>query len=239
MQVNSAVLSFAQNFTTAVRPQIVKAYASDDLPQMLSLICHSTKAASFLLLFFILPLQLELPFVLRLWLKQVPEYVLIFTRILLGNALIDSVSFPLEGASQATGKIVLYQTVVGGISILNLPIALIVLIIGFSAASVQVVGIVLSLAAFFARIIILSGQLQFSIYSYLKNTVAPIVLALMAGTVVPVVFVVLYPAGIIRLLITLLISTASLGLSVFFIGFSKRERLLIVCGINKYILPKG
>jgi hypothetical protein len=116
---------------------------------------------------------------------------------------------------------------------------LIVLIIGFSAASVQVVGVVLSLAAFFARIIILSRQLQFSIYSYLKNTVAPIVFAVIAGTVAPVVFVALYPAGIARFFITLLISTGSFGLSVFFIGFSKRERLLIVREINKYVHSKG
>jgi O-antigen/teichoic acid export membrane protein len=235
MQVNAAVLSFAHNFTTAVRPQIVKFYASGNQSQVLSLVFHSTKATSFLLLFFILPLQLELPFVLHIWLKQIPKYVLIFTRIMLGNALIDSVSYPLMGASQATGKIALYQTVVGGISILNLPIALIVLISGFSAASVQIVGVGLSLVAFFARIVILSRQLRFSIYHYLKNTVAPIVLAVIAGSIIPVIFVFLCPAGIVRLFATLLISTASLGLSVFFIGFSKNERLIIIQEIRKYV----
>jgi O-antigen/teichoic acid export membrane protein len=235
MQINSAVLNFAQNFTTAVRPQIVKSYASGNQSQMLSIVFYSTKITFFLLLFFILPLQLELHFVLHLWLKQIPEYVLIFTRIMLGNALIDSISYPLMGASQATGRIALYQMVVGGISILNLPIALIVLIIGLSAVSVQIVGIGLSLAAFFARIIILSRQLQFSIYHYLKNTLTAIVLAVIAGSVIPAVFVFLYPAGIIRLFITILISTISLGIAVFFIGFSAHERLIVIHGIKKYI----
>jgi hypothetical protein len=47
--------------------------------------------------------------------------------------------------------------------------------------------------------------------------VAPIFFAVVAGTIVPVVFVALYPMGIARFFITLLISTGSLGLSVFFI----------------------
>jgi O-antigen/teichoic acid export membrane protein len=233
MQVNSAILSFAHNFITAVRPQIVKSYAAGNQSQMLSLVFHATKATSFLLLFFILPLQLELSFVLQAWLKQIPEYVLAFTQIMLVNAVIDSISYPLMGASQATGQIAIYQIVVGGISILNLPIALIVLIIGFSAISVQIVGVGVSAVAFFVRIILLSRQLQFSIYQYLKNTVIPIVLTVIAGSIIPIVFVSLYPMGMKRFFITLFISIISLGLSIFFIGFSKYERSILVKGIRK------
>jgi O-antigen/teichoic acid export membrane protein len=236
MQVNAAVLSFANNFITAVRPQIVKSYASGNSSQMLSLVFHSTKATAFLLLFFILPLQLELSFVLKIWLKQIPEYVLAFTRIMLANAVVDSISSPLLGASQATGKIAIYQTVVGGIYILNLPIALIILTIGFSAVSVQIVGAGLSIVAFSARIIILSRQLKFSVYQYLKNTVAPIVITIIVGGIIPIVFVSIYPIGMKRLFVTLLISTISLGLSVFFIGFSRQERLMVFSGIKNIFL---
>jgi O-antigen/teichoic acid export membrane protein len=235
MQVNAAVLSFANNFTTAVRPQIVKSYASGNQSQMLTLVFYSTKATSFLLLFFILPLQLELSFIFSVWLKQIPEYVLPFTRIMLVDAVIDSISYPLMGAAQATGKIALYQTVIGGIRILNLPIALFILMIGFSAISVQIVGVGLSTAAFFARIIILSRQLQFSMYQYLKNAVTPIVLTAIAGSSIPVIFVLLNPMGMKRVFITLLISTVSLGLSVIFIGFSRHERLILIDRIKKYI----
>jgi O-antigen/teichoic acid export membrane protein len=235
MQVDSAVLNFAQNFTTAVRPQIVKSYASGNQEQMLSLVFYSTKATFFLLFFFILPLQLELSFVLNLWLTQIPDYVLVFTRIILTAALIDSISYPLMGASQATGKIKVYQAVVGGITILNLPIALIILIAGFPADSVLIVGVVVSIAAFFARIIILSRQLRFSIYQYFKNVLVPIILVLISGSIVPTFFVFLCPEGIIRLFITILVSTISVVLSVFFIGFSNNERLIVIHGIKKHV----
>jgi O-antigen/teichoic acid export membrane protein len=240
MQVNTAVVSFAANFTLAISPQIVKSYASGNQSQMLSQVFHATKAVTFLLLFFILPLQLELSFVLNLWLKQIPEYVLAFTRIILVDAVINSIGYSLVKASQATGKIAVDQTVEGGISILNLLIALIALIIGFSAISVQIVGIGVSATALLARIIILSRQLQFSIYQYLKNTITPIILTVITGSIIPVIFVFLYPMGIKRLFITLLISIISLGLSVFFIGFSKYERSIVLREIKKiYFILRG
>jgi hypothetical protein len=226
-QVDSAVLSFAHNFITAVRPQIVKSYASGNTPQMLTLVFRTTKMTFFLLFCFILPLQLELPFVLKLWLKQIPEYVLVFTRIMLVNALIDSVSYPLMGASQATGKIKLYQAVVGGISILNLPIALFVLYLGFSAVSVQVIGVILSLFAFFARIIILSRQLQFSLWQYIKKALIPIGLVFIAGSILPIAFVSIYPMKLMRMFFSTGISILSIGITVFIFGLSQNEKEFI------------
>ena len=72
-QVNSAVNSFAQNFSTAVRPQIIKTYASGEKDKMLQLMFRSCKATFLLMYVFALPLILEMPYVLKLWLKNVPD----------------------------------------------------------------------------------------------------------------------------------------------------------------------
>jgi O-antigen/teichoic acid export membrane protein len=232
MQVDSAVLSFAHNFTTAVRPQIVKDYASGDKEAMLLLVFRSTKVTFFLLFLFILPLQFELQFILQLWLKQIPEYVLVFTRILLISALIECISYPLMGASQATGKIKVYQGIVGGITILNLPVVLVILSLGFSAVSVQIVGLILTVCAFFARVIILSRQLQFSIWQYIKNTMFPILLVFGLGSVVPSIWIFVYPEGLFKIFATIVISILSVILTVFFIGFSRDERLFVITKIK-------
>jgi hypothetical protein len=172
---------------------------------------------------------------LELWLKQIPEYVLIFVRIMLMNALVDSIGYPLFAVSQATGRIKLFQLIAGGIEIFNLPIALVVLIIGFPAASVQIVVLTLSIFAIFARIFILSRQLQFSVRQYFKNAIIPIVYVLIAGSGIPIFFRCIYPAGLMRLFITVLISIISITLSVFVLGLSQNERLFIIRKIKKYI----
>jgi hypothetical protein len=87
---------------------------------------------------FALPLALEMPFVLSLWLKNPPEYAALFTRLALFDALIESISALLMAAVQATGKIKAYQSVVGGILLLNLPTSWIAVYAGFPAWSVMV-----------------------------------------------------------------------------------------------------
>ena len=106
-QVNSAVNSFAQNFSTAVRPQIIKNYASGEKEKMLQLMYRSCKATFLLMFVFALPLILEMPYVLKLWLKNVPEYAVLFTILALLDALIDTISYPIViyGDIDGTGTI--------------------------------------------------------------------------------------------------------------------------------------
>jgi O-antigen/teichoic acid export membrane protein len=233
-QIDSAVLSFTQNFFTAVRPQIVKFYSTGEKEQMLLLVFRSTKMIFFLLFIFILPLELELPIVILLWLKQIPDYVIIFTQLMLINALIDYISFPLMGASQATGKIKLYQIIVSGVLLLNLPISLILLYYEKSVIHVLLLGITLSLFAFIARLVILSKQLQFSIYIYIKIVLIPILLVAITGSILPIIFVFTYPNGIVRLFLTVIISSISIIASIFFIGLSIEERIIVKRVIYRY-----
>ena len=67
-QVESAINQFTNNFLTAVKPQIFKAYAVGDIAGMMKLVVFSTKMSFILMYMLTLPLLLELPYVLNLWL---------------------------------------------------------------------------------------------------------------------------------------------------------------------------
>ena len=122
-QVRGAVNSFVTNFQMAMNPQIIKYFATDDLKHMHQLIFQGAKYSFFLLFILSLPILLEAEIILKLWLKIVPEYAVIFTRLIIINILIDSISGPLMTAANASGKIKLYQGIVGGLLILNLPVS--------------------------------------------------------------------------------------------------------------------
>jgi hypothetical protein len=234
-QVDHAIVNFSHNFTTAIKPQIVKYYASRNQEQMLSLVFLGARTNLLLLFFFTLPLQLELDFILNLWLKNIPEYVIVFTRIILVNSLIDAIGSFFGYALQATGKIKLYQVVIGIIYILNLPIALIFLNLGFSAISVQIIGLILSIFGAFARIILLSRQVKFSIMAFFKNVLIPSVVVFIISSIIPIFFVIMYPAGIIRLILTVIFSITSVAITTYFLGISSNERSIIVREIKRRI----
>jgi O-antigen/teichoic acid export membrane protein len=69
-QVNIAVSNFSSGFTTALTPQIVKNYASNDISTMKNLIFKGGRYTFFLLMVLIIPIFLETDFILKIWLKK-------------------------------------------------------------------------------------------------------------------------------------------------------------------------
>jgi O-antigen/teichoic acid export membrane protein len=236
-QVDATIRNFALNFSTAAKPQIIKYYAAGNRSKLLPLVFQVSKGASFLLFFFILPIELELPFLFKLWLKETPGYVLEFTRLLLANTLIDSISFPLNSLSQATGKTKWYQTISGGITLLNLPVTFAALKAGYSPVSIHYIGIGLSVVVLAVRIIILSRQLDFSAWRYTKAVALPVILVVGVSSIIPVCLVLFCSPGIIRLILTTIISSLSVLGSIFLLGFTGQERKLIMGKIKTYF-PK-
>ena len=146
-QVNGAVNSFVINFQMAMNPQIVKSYASGDLKYMHKIIFQGAKYSFFLLFILSLPILLETELILKIWLKNVPEHTIIFTRLAIINVLIDSISGPLMTAAQATGNIKKYQAIVGGLLLLILPISYLFLIMGYPPEITLYISISISIIA--------------------------------------------------------------------------------------------
>lgn len=72
---------------------------------MLKLLVYSSKYSYFLLYLFVLPFLLESEYILKLWLHILPEYVVVFTRMSLIAALVDTLSGTMVYGALATGKI--------------------------------------------------------------------------------------------------------------------------------------
>ena len=224
-QVNGAVSSFAQNFTTAVRPQIIKSYASGERDRMLQFMSRSCKATLLLMYIFALPLILEMPYVLHLWLKEVPEHAVLFTRLALSDALLDSVSYPLMAAAQATGRVRLYQSVVGGVLLLNAPAAYTVLRWGGEPHSVFAVSIGITMLAFVVRLLILRHLIDLSFWNFIRRILLPLVSSVAIAAIVPCLARKTMAEGFLRLCVTTAISVASVGTSGYFVALSKSERV--------------
>lgn len=175
-QASGALNQFVSNLQLAMNPQLIKSYASDDRDYTEKLMHYGSKYNFFLLLMLALPLLLRTEQVLQLWLVEPPAYAAVFLQLMLVNLLLDSLSKPLMTAAQATGKIRGYQMVVGGILLLNLPVAYVVLSLGYGAASVFVVAIVLTLCASIARIFMLKRIMAFSFRLFCRQALGRIVL---------------------------------------------------------------
>lgn len=232
LQVQSAVTSFSTNFVTALRPQIIKLYSSEQSNKMMTLAIRSSKYTAFLLSLFLLPLMLEMESVLGYWLGQVPAYTVNFTRLVLIDALIRSMTEPMMTVIQATGNIKLYQLVVGGTSLLNLPLSWFALYCGASPHAVFFIAIILQVVASALRLIIINRYIEYGIPEFLKSVFLSLVLVLSFASIVPIFVMRTMNPSFWRLLLT--VGTCILGLcgSIFLFGMDKKERRLVLAFFN-------
>ena len=228
VQVDNAINQFARNFLVAVDPQITKSYANGELPQMHHLIFRASKFTFFLLLMLSLPVLVETETILALWLKTPPQYTETFIRLTLTIVIIDSVARPFMTAAAATGKVKVYQSVVGGILLSIVPIAYIVLRLGGNPASVFIVHLIICLIAFFTRLLIVKHLIKMSLSDYFRYTVSRIIMVLLSSIVPTLLIKLLLPSGIVSTIIICICAVLFVALSSFFLGMTKNERCFVL-----------
>ena len=167
-QVYNAVSQLSTNFFTAVKPQIYKTYASGGYEILNKLICRSIIMCAFLVSILVFPILANTSYILGLWLKEVPDYAVVFTQLVLINGLIDSTNEPITASVLATGKIKKYEIIVGSLFMLNLPISYIALKLWCNPVITMFVSIALSVLVTMARSYILCRKIGFRFIYYIK-----------------------------------------------------------------------
>lgn len=105
LQVNMAINQFINSIRTAVSPPIVKQYADGNADSSEHLCITSTQYTYFLMLMVCLPVFLITPFLLELWLGDIPEYTVIFVRIIIIQCLFQVFDSSLYTALYAIGRL--------------------------------------------------------------------------------------------------------------------------------------
>lgn len=181
-QANGALNQFVSNVQAAVNPQIIKLYACNELQQMHDLVQRASKYNFLLLSVLAMPVLFYTQQLLDIWLVKPPEYAAIFLQLTIIVSLIDSISRPLMTSAQATGKIRMYQSVVGGILLLNMPFSYVAIKIWHQPIVVIWSGIMVALMALLARFFILHHLTGLVVWDYIKKVVVRVVVvAVVAG----------------------------------------------------------
>lgn len=121
-QVQAAVMSFATNVLTASKPQIIKLYAQGHNDEMISLIRNTLRLNFLLLLIISIPLLVEMEFILKVWLGEVPAYASIICIYTLLFNFFASISSILVTGIHATGYIKRPSLINGSLYLLVLPV---------------------------------------------------------------------------------------------------------------------
>ncbi len=234
-QVKQAVDNFSNNFLAALNPQITKSFAAKDFDYLFELVFKGSKYAFFLVFLLTMPIIIESNYILTLWLKNVPEYTVVFVRLILINAIIESMSKTLIQVMFATGDIKRYQIIVGSVTILNLPISILFLYLNFEPQVTLVISIIIALFALIIRLKMLRSMVNFPALLYFKQVIRLVILVAIMASIVPVLLHFFVDAGFVRFILVTLSSFISVALAVFFIGLSADEQNFIISKIRRIL----
>ncbi len=235
-QVQGAVSSFSYSFLSAVRPQIVKYYATGDINEMKNLMNNSSKFAFILISILVLPIILEGNFILHLWLKEVPNYALIFCQLNLITSLIYALGAPMIFAIHATGKIKSLSFISGTIYLLVIPISYIFFKMGYSPTIPYIFNLILIIFWYFTITIILNYLIPNISYSFtsLKNIVLCSIIILLVSLILIYAHI-NFSEGWIRLILVCFLTLLLIPLFSYYLLFNKASRKkIIILVIDKF-----
>lgn len=235
MQVTGQVNAVSSSMTQALNPQLVKSEGGGDRERMIRLTELATKYSVFLFSLFAIPVIIEMPYLFSLWLKKVPDFAVIFSRLILIGLLIDKFSFEITSAIRAVGDIKGLTVVEAIIGLTNIPVAYILFKFGFAPYSIYVLIIIIGSFAFINRLYYAKRIVKMDIIAFLKNGIIVITLILIFSTGVTYLVHYYLIESFIRLIIITIFFTFTFSLMFWLFGMSGIEKLRVKGLLNSII----
>lgn len=234
-QVEGAIVHFVTNINTAINPQIIKRYSIGDKISMFNLVFFASKLSFILLLVISLPFLIDAQYILKLWLKEVPDYTVLFTRLMLIYMLTLSVTYSVNMSAQASGKIKQFQIAEGVILLLNIPAAIIMFKLGMDAYVSFVAMIVFSIIAFIVKLLILKQTMGFPVKSYFFEVITRLVALSAICIVIYFSSVKWIISSFGEFVLKTIIYLVPVCFVCLLVGFNRTERLRIYQTVKQYI----
>ena len=223
-QVENIIKQFVNNLLTAINPQITKSLASSNKAYCFELVGKGVKYSGLILLALGIPLVLEAPELLRLWLKNVPAGSVVFTRLTLICVFAETLFSTLLVLIQADGRIKGYYLVTSAIALLCFALSWAAFAAGFPAYVSYILYALVFLLIDVVRLIYARRLTGLPVWPFAKESLLPVICVGVLGSILPVAAHFLLPQGGLRLLVVLLAELISLPALCWFLAFTPGER---------------
>lgn len=231
-QMQAAVNGLRVNFYNAVSPRVTKLYSSEHHEEMMDLVFMSSKLAFFLIMFFSIPMLIETPYILHLWLGTVPEYSILFTRLVIIELTIDIFNNPLDNALGASGRVRQFQIWVSSLLLLIVPLSYLALKVAEYPEIPFVISILVSILCFFPRLYFVHKFVALPVRQYLWKVVFVSYRVLIIASLPPLIcYVMMEEDDFYRLIVVCITSCISSGICIYWLGLNLPERTYV----KKYV----
>lgn len=170
-QIYGAMAFTVTSILNAMTPQIIKAEGENNRERMFFLAEKESKFSVLLMAIISIPIMIEMPKILMLWLKDVPEDAVMFCRFILVSFLCDQLTMGLNVVNQALGNIRRYTILMYTPKLLSLPMAWAILYYGGQAQDIMVLYLIIELLVSMMRIPYIKRAAGLNAGQYVRNVI--------------------------------------------------------------------
>lgn len=229
--VNGAVNGLATNIIVAFRPQIIKNYSCGQMDSFFSIMANAVIFSTSFLVAISIPLYLEMDMVLRLWLGQIPDYVIGFVRIILITNVFGVINSVVTVGIHSTGNIKNLSIVSGSLYLLTLPITYLLLKLGCSANWAYMIYAIMMVLILVTNLSILKRLVKaFDLGAFLIVILRILIMILLGIAILYPTYSML-PQSFVRLLIMCATSVVTIAILMYLIVMGREQRQ----SCNRYI----
>lgn len=223
--VNTHASSLATSMIVAFQPAISTAFGAGDMGRLKSLSNRACKFGMLCALIFVLPLSVELPEVIRLWLKNPPLFTIELCYCMMIVAFLNMAAIGQDMSVNASGRIATYQITIGGTMILTLPLAWMFSAMGLGPVWIGYANIIM-MAITLVRVFFARAILGISISHWAFKIVMPVILVSLVSGFLGFCTRFYLEASFFRVIITTAIVEVSLVSFTWLIVLDPTERII-------------
>lgn len=232
-QLETFILMFSRTLNSSVVPQTTKSYSAGDRERAIQLTSHVSKYTFFLMSVVAFPVLIETDFLLGLWLKEVPDFTVGFSQLIILGGLLGCLGEGVPNLINASGKIKAYQIVVHTILLLGLPISFLLFKFGANPYTIASVYCFIGFFNSFVKLGMSYRVVKFDMKSFLLTSHLRIFLV----AVPLVVYAYFRPdlSGTSGHLLSMILSEIILVASIYTLGLNRNERNTLIQFIKSKI----
>lgn len=232
-QISGQLMTFSRNLMKAINPVIMKNEGAGNREAMLKISILGCKYSYLLLSFFAIPFIIEAPYILKLWLKNPPEWSILFCQMQLIRSLTEQLTLNLWSSISAAGEIKSFYKRKSILNILPILLTTILFYFNFPPYWLYITWIFCwgiltgGLIIYYAHKIC---GLKFSIY--IKEAIVPCIFNSTITIILGLIPIYIMPSSINRLLCTITVCCSAFLLLVILL-LTKEEKNVIQSLLNK------
>ena len=226
-QVCGQMMTLCSTMMSALNPVIVKKAGAHDLEAMVRTVMIGSKLSYSLVILVALPLLFELPFLLKVWLTEVPDYAIQFCQWEIIQQIIASFTMALVTMISGVGDIRGLQLMSAIVYVVRLPLIFIVLFFGGVPVTAYYIATFAVVALCIGRIYYAHKKCNLPIMEYLRTVILPCLIVTSLISIALYIVNISVVAGWNRLILTLLVSVSVFALTIYSIALNLSEREMI------------